>query len=206
MLNLNQKKYLSLLGNRLVAKLLASPLLVDIRKAIIEVLLDSRLQLAELVNILLVHVNDGQARGLLLVHHLSQSRLALDDGVGDSLALAEGRQPNNQLNGFDIVRDQNKLGFLLLNQSSDVVQSKLDHIWGALVGSLLAARLGSSDGLQAVLLGLLVLRAVLVQKGEDTARWGINTFNTEKKETKLLFQYRWSCRGRWRTGSKPGGP
>lgn len=100
---------------------------------------------------------------------LAQSRLAFDDRVRDTLTLAKSRQPDNQFNWFNIVGDQDELGFLLLNQSGDVVETELDNIGGSLVGSLLSARLGNSDGLQAILLGLLILRAVLVNKGENTA-------------------------------------
>lgn len=56
---IKQELYLSLLRNGFVSKLLATPFLVDLSKAVIEVLLDSRLQLGKLVEIFLVDVHDG---------------------------------------------------------------------------------------------------------------------------------------------------
>lgn len=153
-----------------MSELFATPFLVNLSKAVIKVLLDRSLQLRKLVHIVLVDIHNGQARSLLLVDNLTQSRLALDDGIRNTLSLAKSRQPNNQLNGLDIMGNQDKLGLLLLNQSGNVVQTKLDDIGGSLVGGLLFAGLGSSDGLQAILLRLLIFRAVLVNKSKNTAR------------------------------------
>lgn len=44
----------------------------------------------------------------LLVDDSSETSLTLDDGVWDAHLAAEGRQEDDELNGVDVVGDQNK--------------------------------------------------------------------------------------------------
>lgn len=50
----------------------------------------------------------------------------LDNDVGDLLLLAESGQPNNELDGINVVRNDHKLGLALLNETSHILQTKLD--------------------------------------------------------------------------------
>ena len=81
----------------------------------------------------------------------------LDDAVGHSHLLAQGRQPHDQLEGVDVVRDHDHLSLAGLNEVGDVVDAKLDNN-GLLLVSLLPSGTGLSLGLEALLLLLLVLR------------------------------------------------
>mmetsp|Transcript_36132 Transcript_36132/g.49573 ORF Transcript_36132/g.49573 Transcript_36132/m.49573 type:complete len:236 (+) Transcript_36132:205-912(+) len=120
------------------------------------------------MKILLVNIDEGQTSRSLLVNNLTKTRLALDNGIRDFHSAAQSRQPDNKLDGFNVMSNQHESGLLLLNQSSDMVQTKLDHIGGALIGNFLSLHLSFSNSLQALLLGLLVLRAVLVEESKNT--------------------------------------
>ena len=123
------------------------------------------------MHVFLVDIDNGQAGSGLLVDNLTQPRLGLDNGVGDTHSLAESGQPDNQLDGLDIMGDQDQLGLLLLNQGGDVVQTELDNVGGSLVLNFDTLGLGLGDGHKTGLLGGLVLGTVLVDEGENTAGW-----------------------------------
>lgn len=97
----------------------------------------------------------------------SKTSLALDDGVGNTHLAAESRQENNQLNGVNVVGDQDERSLLVLNETNDVVETVLDGI-RLLANILLLLALGDSCGLpeETLLLLSLGLRAVLVQELE----------------------------------------
>jgi hypothetical protein len=159
---------LSKSAQRFVSELLSSPFLVNLSETIKVALFDGILQLGEFVHILLVHVHDGQTSRSLLVNNLSEARLTLDNSIGDTHALAQSREPHNKLDGLNIMGNDHKASFLLLDQSSDVVETELDHIGASLSSSgLVALDLLSSKSLQSQLLGLGVLRAVLVEESES---------------------------------------
>lgn len=103
----------------------------------------------------------------LLVDDGTETSLALDDGVRDTHLAAESGQENHQLNGVNIVGDEDQGSLLVLNQADDVVQTVLDGV--GLLGNilLLLALLDGGSLLEQTLLLLgLGLRAVLVQKLE----------------------------------------
>lgn len=103
----------------------------------------------------------------LLVDDGTETGLALDDGIRDTHLAAESGQENDQLNGVDVVRDEDQGSLLVLNQADDVVETVLDGV--RLLGDilLLLALLDGSSLLEQTLLLLgLGLRAVLVQKLE----------------------------------------
>jgi hypothetical protein len=60
------------------------------------------------------------------VHHRAQTGLALHDGVGHAHLAAQRRQEHDQLDGVDIVGDQDQRRLLVLDQADDVVQTVLD--------------------------------------------------------------------------------
>lgn len=98
----------------------------------------------------------------------AETGLALDDGVRDTHLLAQRRQEDDQLDGVDVVRDQDKRSLLVLNQADDVVQAVLDSV-GLLADVFLLLALLDGGGLlqQTLLLLGLGLRAILVQELES---------------------------------------
>lgn len=101
------------------------------------------------------------------MNNRTQASLALDDGVGDTHLAAEGGQEDDQLDGVDVVGNQDQGGLLVLNQTDDVVQAVLDGV--GLLGDvlLLLALLDGGSLLEQTLLLLdLSLRAVLVKQLE----------------------------------------
>lgn len=103
----------------------------------------------------------------LLVDDSAESRLALDDGVGDAHLAAESGQEDDELNGVDIVGDQDERGLLVLNQANHVVETVLDDV-GLLADVLLLLALLDGGSLleETLLLLRLGLGAVLVKELE----------------------------------------
>ncbi len=111
-------------------------------------------------------LGNGKGGGSLLVDNSSQTALALDNGVRDSHLAAEGREPDNDFNGVNVVGNEDELSLLGLNEGSDVVDTVLDN--NGLLASGGLARLGGSfgSGRKTGLLFGLGLRAVLGEKLE----------------------------------------
>lgn len=98
----------------------------------------------------------------------AETSLALDDGVGDAHLLAERRKEDNQLNGVNIVGDEDERSLLVLNQANDVVETVLDGVGLLADVLLLLALLDGGSLLQETLLLLdLGLRSVLVEELES---------------------------------------
>lgn len=66
----------------------------------------------------------------------SRSGQHLDDAVGNALLLTQGWQPDDQLDGINVVRNDDKLGLARLDELSDVVEPILDNDRLLLVGIL----------------------------------------------------------------------
>ena len=98
----------------------------------------------------------------------TETGLALDDGVGDTHLAAEGGKEDDELNGVDIVGDEDESGLLGLNEGDNVVETVLDDV-GLLADVLLLLALLDGGGLlgQALLLLGLGLRTVLVEELQD---------------------------------------
>lgn len=102
------------------------------------------------------------------MNNCSQTGLALDNGIGDTHLLAERRQENDELNGVNVVGDQDQGSLLVLNQANDVVETVLDGVRLLADILLLLALLDSGGLLQETLLLLgLGLRSVLVEELES---------------------------------------
>jgi hypothetical protein len=101
------------------------------------------------------------------VDNSSETSLALDDGVGNTHLAAESGEEDNQLNGVDVVSNQDQGGLLVLNETDNVVETVLDGV-GLLGDILLLLALGDGGGLleQTLLLLNLGLGAVLVEELE----------------------------------------
>lgn len=98
----------------------------------------------------------------------AETCLALHNGVRDTHLAAESGQEDDQLNGVNVVGDQDEGSLLVLNQANNVVETVLDSV--RLLGDvlLLLALLDGGGLLQETLLLLnLGLRAVLVQELES---------------------------------------
>lgn len=97
----------------------------------------------------------------------SETSLALDDGVRNTHLTAESGQEDNELDGVDIVGNQDERSLLVLDETNNVVETVLNSIWLlADILLLLALRDSSSLLVQTLLLLNLGLGAVLVEKLE----------------------------------------
>lgn len=97
----------------------------------------------------------------------TETSLALDDGVRDTHLAAESGKEDNQLNGVNVMGDEDKRSLLVLNETDNVVQTVL-YIVGLLADVLLLLALSDSGSLavETLLLLGLGLRAVLVEELE----------------------------------------
>ena len=120
--------------------------------------------------VLAAHLLEGNDSSGLLVHDGTKTSLALDDNVGDAHHVAEGREEDNELDGVNVVGDDDKGSLLGLNKGNAVVETVLDEerLLGVLGLSLLllGSRLGKS--VKTSLLLLLRLRTVPAYD-EDTS-------------------------------------
>ena len=66
----------------------------------------------------------------------SEAGLALDNGIGDTHLAAESGEEDNELDGVNIVGDNNKGSLLGLDEGNAVVQAVLDKegLLGVLLG------------------------------------------------------------------------
>lgn len=129
----------------------------------------------------------------LLVHDSAQTSLALDDAVRDTHLAAQSRQEDNQLDGVDVMGDENQRSLLVLNQANDVVETVLDGV-GLLAHILLLLALGNGGGLtvQTLLLLGLGLGAVLVEEleglGGQVAVQGVGELSDRRRNLQAEVQ------------------
>lgn len=98
----------------------------------------------------------------------AKTGLALDNGVGNTHLLAERGEEDDELDGVDIVGDQNERSLLVLDQANNVVETVLDSVGLLADLLLLLALLDGGSLLEETLLLLgLGLRAVLVEELES---------------------------------------
>lgn len=160
---------LGLSSSGLGAELAAAPDTTGLVVLVVVVLAGVGGELCELVSVLLANVDDGDGGGGLLVDDLTEARLALDDDVRDAKLAAESGEPDNELDGVDVVGDGDELGLLLLNKGGDVVQAELDDSGGLRLNNSLGVLGLSLGSLQeaSLLLGL-ALGLVLVEELEES--------------------------------------
>lgn len=104
----------------------------------------------------------------LFVNDRSESGLALHNGVGDTHLPAESGKEDNELDGVNIVGDEDKRSLLVLNKTNDVVETVLDGVrLGGNILLLLAVLDGGGLLGKTLLLVGLGLGAVLVEKLES---------------------------------------
>lgn len=112
-------------------------------------------------------LGDGNDSGGLLVDKSTESGLALDNGVRNAHLSAQSGEEDNELDGVDVVGNEDQVGLLVLNQRHNVVETVLDNV--GLLGNVLLVLAGSNGlGLlgESLLLLLLSLGSVLVEELE----------------------------------------
>lgn len=116
--------------------------------------------------------DSDDSRGLLAGDE-TETCLPLDDNVGDAHLSAEGGQEDDELDGVNVVGDDDELGLLGLDEGDDVVETVLgeDGLLRVLGRSLVTVLLALlSLGEKTGLLLLLRLWLVLVQELEELSR------------------------------------
>jgi len=136
---------------------------------IVELSLELGAELLEVDEVFTTDVSDSDGGSCLEVDELSEVGLSADEAEGDTLLSAESGQVDDELNGVNVVGNDNKLGLVLFDEGSDVVKSELEvHGLLSLSGttglgltlesqSLLDAGLGLVLGQKLEELGSLVL-------------------------------------------------
>lgn len=112
---------------------------------------------------------DGNDSRGFLVDYGTKTSLALDNDVGDTHLAAKGRDEDDELDGVDIVGNNDESGLLGLNKGNDVVKTVFHEqgLLGVLGVLVLILSSGGGGGQKTSLLVLLGLRAVLVEELEQ---------------------------------------
>lgn len=144
-----------------------TPLSAGLLVLVHEAILDGGDELGQLSLVLGADLSEGEDSGGLLVDDGAETGLALDNGVGDTHLLAERGEEDDELDGVDVVGDEDEGSLLVLNQANNVVETVLDGV-GLLGDILLLLALLDGGGLleETLLLLGLGLGAVLVQELE----------------------------------------
>ena len=61
------------------------------------------------------------------MHDGSETSFTLHDDVGDAHLAAQSGEENDELDGVDVVRDDDERGFLGFDEGDDVVEAVLDE-------------------------------------------------------------------------------
>mmetsp|Transcript_11703 Transcript_11703/g.53113 ORF Transcript_11703/g.53113 Transcript_11703/m.53113 type:complete len:324 (+) Transcript_11703:79-1050(+) len=128
--------------------------------------LDGFDELGELHLVLVLDAGERERGGRLLVHDGAEASLPFDDAVGHVHLAAERGEPDDELDGVDVVRDAHELRLALLHEVGDVVDAKLDHD-GLLGLDLFASLVRRRGGDEALLLLRVILGAVLHEELEE---------------------------------------
>jgi len=150
----------------LVATETSTPLATLVLVLVREVGLSSADEGREFTLVLRLNVLESKDGCGLLVDDGTETGLALYDDVGDTHLAAESGEEDNELDGVDIVGDDDEGSLLGLNKSNDVVKTVLDEE-GLLGLILLSLSNGGSSLSETGLLLLLRLGAVLVEELEE---------------------------------------
>ena len=62
------------------------------------------------------------------MHNGSEACFTLHDDVGDAHLAAQGREEDDELDGVDVVHDEDERGFLGFDEGNDVVEAVLDEV------------------------------------------------------------------------------
>jgi len=150
----------------------SSPDTTDLIEAVVVVGSDGINQLGQSTLVSRADSGDSDGGGGLLVAESSETRLALDDAVRDVGLTAQSGKPDNNLDGDNIVSDDDELSLAVLNQLGDMVDSELDED-RLLLALLLTSHLGLSLSTTAEQLLSARLSTVLVQELEERSGGGL---------------------------------
>ena len=132
-----------------------------------EVLLEG----GEVLEIVLVDLGESNTGGGLAVNKLSEGGLVLDDAVRNILGSAEAGQEGHELDGLNIVGNDNELGLTFLNEGGDVVETELeDNGLGTDLVGLVSTLSGFSLLLESSFLVSSGLGLVSVEELEELSR------------------------------------
>lgn len=129
----------------------------------------------------------------LLVNNSSKTSLTLNNSVRDTHLAAKSGQENNQLNGVNVVSNQDKGSLLVLDEADNVVKTVLDVV--GLLGDillLLALSDGGGLGVETLLLLDLGLGTVLVEEleglGSGVAVQGVLELSNGRRDLETEVQ------------------
>jgi hypothetical protein len=121
------------------------------------------------------------------VDQLAESGFSLDEAVGDAELLAEVGEPDDELDGLDVVGDDDQLGLLLLDQLGDVVESELEVVGLGLLDFLFCIKRG--------ILSALNLASEVNRAWRCLASSGEYFFSSRNRTlAALIMAYSGSCR------------
>lgn len=89
----------------LVTEHVATLLLHDVRVAVGKSIVSASDEVGKVLLVLGIDINDSESSSSLLVDHLAETSLALDDDVRDTLLTAESGEPADELDGVNVVSD-----------------------------------------------------------------------------------------------------
>ena len=92
-------------------------------------------QIVKFSFVFLSDISQGNASGVLLVNQSSQISSSSDETVWDVHLSAKSGQPNDEFNWVNVAGNNNQLGFSLLYEFGNVVQTELEVEWSGLFDS-----------------------------------------------------------------------
>lgn len=170
-------------GVRLSAHDTTSPVTVGVLVLLEVSVLNSGRELGELVLVLRSHLGQGKDgssleikmldygkmtnwwEDYLLVNNGAEPGFALHNSIGNTHLAAESREEDDQLDGVNVVGNEDQRRLLVLDEADNVVETVLGGVW-LLRHILLLLALGDGSGLlgQTLLLLSLGLRSILVEE------------------------------------------
>ena len=117
--------------------------------------------------VLVLDFGESNGRAHLSANQLSKPGSALDDAVWNVHLSAQSRQVDDNLDGVDIVGNDDQLSLLLLNKADDLVDARSQAGGSLGWGVWLASCAGLGAGYQTRLLFGLALWGVLLSELEE---------------------------------------
>jgi len=111
---------------------------------------------------------DSDGSDGLFIAEFAESSLALDESEGNVLLSAEGWEPNDGLDGINIVSDEDELGFLFFNESGDFVKSVFNLVGGGLQSGLSVFSLSLGIFSESFSLLLSSLGSVVLEESQNS--------------------------------------
>jgi hypothetical protein len=109
------------LTDRLLATVSTSPVVAGLADLVLVVGLDGRHELGELGLVLRLDLTECENSRGLATDDGAETGLALDNDVRDTHLAAESGQEDDELDGVDVVSDDDEVGLLLLDEGNNVL-------------------------------------------------------------------------------------